>query len=162
MKLLISPGLLIALCYALLSGGEVRVPPRQPGTLIVSTGALAAIGVVLMWALAILVPLMLTVLFRLGSPFKSMDPLVLLALIRRSPSRYIACLVSIIVLGGFALGLYLVLSRIPVPPGIPGLGFVARPGPALTLAGVLALVWAITALGRYGRWVSWCLDEDEE
>jgi hypothetical protein len=159
MKLLISPGLPAVLCYVLLTPGRAPVP-TEPGAPTASTGILATIGAILVCALAVGLPLMLSVLFRTGSPFKSLDPVVLISLIRRSPSRYLACLVSLVVLGAFALGIYLLAAPIPVPKDLPGLAIITRPVPALALAGLLAIVWGTVALGRYGRWVSWCLDEE--
>lgn len=162
MKLLISPGLLVALCYALLSGRSPvagaadRVGQSSGG------GIMTTAGLVLLMALVFLLPLLLVVLFRTGSPFTTLDPAVLLAILRRSPSRYLACFVSLLVVAGFALGVYLLLRLVPFPAHLPGLRLVARPHPAAFLAGVLAIVWGATALGRYGHWVSWCLNEDEE
>lgn len=160
MKLMISPGLLVVLLYVVLvphgdgaSAEGAQAAARYSGVL--SVGLLLVLVV-----LIALLPLIITILFRTGSPFMSLDPSILISLIRRSSSRYMACLVSLVVLAGFSLGVYLLLAMVPFPEGIPGIAFIDRPRPASVVALMLALIWGIIALGRYGRWVSWCLDEE--
>ncbi|MBN1424621.1 B-box zinc finger protein [Candidatus Fermentibacteria bacterium] len=160
MKLMISPGLLVVLLYVVLVPSGEPAPSGEAQPSASYSGILSIALLVALAGLIALMPLIIAVLFRTGSPFMSLDPTVLFSLIRRSPSRYMACLVSLVVLVGFGLGVYLLLAMIPFPRDLPGIEFIQRPGPAAMLAGMLALIWAVTALGRYGRWVSWCLDEE--
>ncbi len=155
LKSLISPGLPCLLCWALLTSRPLEGSPSSA-----RLGTLGILGLVVSVVLLLLVPMMLTVLFRTGSPFKSLDPTVLAWVFRLSPPRYLACLRSLVAVGVLSMGIYFAVRALPLTEIERPFPFVVQPALPTVAAGVMGGIWGLVTIGRYGQWVSWVLEEE--
>jgi hypothetical protein len=163
-KLVITPGLPLALCYVLLLPGS-ELPFSAIGETSIATTAMKAhpAGAGAAVCVFALMPLAIILLLRTGSPFTSLDPIVLWSILKRGFGRYVSLLFSMLVLAALSFAVFLAMKQTPVGDvSVPVISLIAPPPLCVALPGAVLFLWWTVIMALHGSWIGWMLGEESE
>ena len=164
LKLIVTPGLLLALCYVLLLPGS-ELPLNAIGASSVGTTVMKAhpVGIGAASCVLAVVPLAIILFLRTGSPFTSLDPVVLWSILKRGFGRYLSVLLSMVVVAALCFVVFLGMKQTPVGHvSVHLIHPIPSPSLAVAVPGVAGLLWWTVILALHGRWIGWTLGEESE
>jgi hypothetical protein len=161
-KLIITPVLPLALCFAIaLPGTEDPTTARGDGLTVIAAMKAQPVGAGAAACILALIPLAVILLFRTGSPFTSLDPIVLWSILKRGATRYLSLLFSMLMSAAVCFVLFLGMTLTPVGRmSVPVVDLMAPPPLYLVIPGVIGFLWWTVIMAIHGRWIGWTLGEE--